>query len=67
MVYLQELEKNHTAYADVIEKLIAQSRTNEQLVDLLKQIIIYLRASSNQLHTYNEHITNFIGVMNKLP
>ena len=67
MAYLQELEKNHTAYAGVIEELIAQPRTNEQLVDLLKQVTMYLRASSNQLHTYNEYITNFMGVMNKLP
>lgn len=67
MAYLQELEKNHTTYANVIEELIAQPHTNEQLVDLLKQVTIYLRASSNQLHTYNEYITNFMGVMNRLP
>ena len=67
MAYLQELEKNHADYADVIEELINKPHTNEQLVDLLKQVVIYLRMSSNQLHEYNEYITSFIGVMNKLP
>ena len=67
MAYLQELEKNHADYADVIEELIAEPHSNEQLVSLIERIVVYLRASSNQLHEYNEYITSFIGVMNKLP
>ena len=67
MAHLTELEKNHLNYADLIEELVEQPRTNEQLVDLVKTVATYLRASGKQLHNYNEHIDHFIGVMSKLP
>ena len=67
MAYLQELEKNHANYADVIEELIAEPRTNGQLHDLANQIKNYLIYSSKELHEYNEYVDTFVRLMEKLP
>ena len=67
MKHLEQLEKDHFEYAEVIEQFVAQPRTNGQLVDLIKQAIGYLRYSGEQLHNYNEYIDAFVGFMSKLP
>ena len=64
---LEKLEKDHLEYAEIISDFIAEPRANGQLVDLIRQLIAYLEYSGQELHEYNEHITSFIGVMNKLP
>ena len=67
MEYLKQLEKEHFEYAQVIDDFLAKPRTNEQLVDLAKQMKNYLLYSGDQLKNYNEYIETFMGALSKLP
>jgi uncharacterized protein (UPF0335 family) len=64
---LEQLEKDHLEYAEVINDFIAKPRTNGQLVDLIHQLVAYLQYSSQELHEYNEYVDSFIGALSKLP
>ena len=64
---LEQLEKEHIEYADVIEEFIARPRANGQLVDLIKQMTNYLRYAGEELHDYNEYVNTFMGLMDRLP
>ena len=67
MEYLKHLEEEHFEYAQVIDDFLAKPRTNEQLVDLVKQMKNYLLYSGNKLKNYNEYIETFMGALGKLP
>lgn len=64
---LKKIEENHIKYADTIEEIIAQPRTNEQLVSLCESVVRYLRISGNEIAEYNKQIEAFTGAMYKLP
>ena len=67
MEKLRQIEREHLDYADVILQFIERPRSNEQLVDLIKQVVSYLQYASEELHMYNEYIDTFIRVSKKLP
>ena len=64
---LEQLEKDHLEYAEVINDFVAEPRTNGQLVDLIYQLVAYLEYSGQELHEYNKYIDSFIGALSKLP
>ena len=64
---LEQLEKKHLKYAEVITDFLAEPRSNGQLIDLINQLKNYLIYSSNELHEYNDHVNKLTGLMEKLP
>ena len=64
---LEQLEKDHLEFAEIINDFIAEPRTNGQLHDLANQIKNYLIYSSKELHEYNEYVDTFVRLMEKLP
>ena len=64
---LEQLEKDHLEFAEIINEFIAEPRTNGQLHDLANQIKNYLIYSSKELHEYNEYVDTFVRPMEKLP
>ena len=67
MKYLEELEKEHIDYADKIEKFLDQPQENEQLINLIQQIINYLRYAGEEIHICNQYVNDFIELIMKLP
>ena len=64
---LKQLEKYNYEYAQVIEEIIKQPRSNEQLISLCESVVRYLRQSGDLLSDYNDKIDVFVGAMYKLP
>jgi len=64
---LKQLEEYHYQYAQVIEDIIKEPRSNEQLVSLCESTVRYLRQSGDILSKYNDKIETFMGLMYRLP
>lgn len=64
---LKQLEKYNYEYTQVIEEIVKQPRSNEQLISLCESVVRYLRQSGDLLSDYNDKIDVFVGAMYKLP
>jgi len=64
---LKELEYITREYADAIEEIIDVPRSNEQLVDLCKSIIKYLRLNADCIKENTDRVDRLKGFLYKLP
>jgi NTP pyrophosphatase (non-canonical NTP hydrolase) len=54
-------------YAEAIEEFLTEPRPNEQLEDLSRQLINYLRYMGRELEAHADYVDYFMGIMLKLP
>ena len=51
MQKLEVIERNNREYAKTIEEILTRPYTNEQLVSLLKRVVVYLNYTADVLET----------------
>lgn len=51
MQKLEVIERNNREYAKTIEEILTRPYTNEQLVSLLKKVVVYLNYTADVLET----------------
>lgn len=51
MQKLEVIERNNREYAKTIEEILTRPYTNEQLVSLLKKVVVYLNYTADILET----------------
>lgn len=51
MQKLKVIERNNREYAKTIEEILTRPYTNEQLVSLLKKVVVYLNYTADVLET----------------
>lgn len=51
MKKLEVIERNNREYAKTIEEILTRPYTNEQLVSLLKKVVVYLNYTADVLET----------------
>lgn len=61
MQKLKVIERNNLEYAETIEEILTRPYTNEQLVSLLKKVVVYLNYTANEL----EKEQNLLSEQNK--
>lgn len=54
-------------YAIIVEEFLSKPRSNEQLEDLSRQLINYLRYMGQELEAHADYVDYFMGIMLKLP
>ena len=51
MQKLEVIERNNREYAKTIEEILTRPYTNEQLVSLLKRVVVYLNYTADVVET----------------
>ena len=51
MKKLEVIERNNREYAKTIEEILTRPYTNEQLVSLLKRVVVYLNYTADVVET----------------